>query len=136
MKKSIPVGLQPSDKLSFLTLIFVVQIFSNLIGNFMKQTNRRVFMMQVALGGTALAAQQALAQAMVNEKDPQAAALGYAADTTKVDAKKFPKHAASQKCNNCALYQAKATDPAGGCPLFAGKQVHGNGWCSAWAKKG
>ena len=30
----------------------------------MKQTNRRVFMMQVALGGTALAAQQALAQAM------------------------------------------------------------------------
>jgi hypothetical protein len=101
----------------------------------MKQTNRRVFMMQVALGGTALAAQQALAQAMVNEKDPQAAALGYAADTTKVDAKKFPKHAAAQKCNNCALYQGKATDPAGGCPLFAGKQVHGNGWCSAWAKK-
>ena len=75
----------------------------------MKQTNRRVFMMQVALGSTALAAQQAMAQAMVNEKDPQAAALGYAADTTKVDAKKFPKHAASQKCNNCALYQAKAT---------------------------
>ena len=102
----------------------------------MKQTNRRVFMMQVALGSTALSAQQAMAQAMVNEKDPQAAALGYAADTTKVDAKKFPKHAASQKCNNCALYQAKATDPAGGCPLFAGKQVHGNGWCSAWAKKG
>jgi hypothetical protein len=92
----------------------------------MKQTNRRVFMMQVALGSTALAAQQAMAQAMVNEKDPQAAALGYAADTTKVDAKKFPKHAAAQKCNNCA----------GGCPLFAGKQVHGNGWCSAYAKKG
>ena len=102
----------------------------------MKHTNRRVFMMQVALGGTALAAQQAMAQAMVNEKDSQAAALGYAADTTKVDAKKFPKHAAAQKCNNCALYQGKATDAAGGCPLFAGKQVHGNGWCSAYAKKG
>jgi hypothetical protein len=29
----------------------------------MKQTNRRVFMMQVALGGSALAAQQAMAQA-------------------------------------------------------------------------
>lgn len=106
----------------------------------MKQTNRRVFMMQVALGGTALAAQQAMAQAMaqamVNEKDPQATALGYAADTTKVDAKKFPKHAAAQKCSNCALYQGKATDAAGGCPLFAGKQVAGNGWCSAYAKKG
>ena len=33
----------------------------------MKQTNRRVFMMQVALGGTALATQQAMAQALVNE---------------------------------------------------------------------
>ena len=78
---------------------------------------------------------QAMAQAMVNEKDPQAAALGYAADTTKVDAKKFPKHAAAQKCNNCALYQGKATDAAGGCPLFAGKKVAGAGWCNAYAKK-
>jgi hypothetical protein len=56
----------------------------------MKQSNRRIFMMQVAVGGTALLAQQAMAQAMVNEKDPQAAALGYAADTTKVDAKNSP----------------------------------------------
>jgi hypothetical protein len=30
---------------------------------------------------------------------------------------------------------ALATDKAGGCPLFAGKQVAGAGWCSAWAKK-
>jgi diadenosine tetraphosphate (Ap4A) HIT family hydrolase len=73
--------------------------------------------------------------AEVAQKDPQAAALGYAADTTKVDAKKFPKHAAAQKCNNCALYQGKATDASAGCPLFAGKLVHGNGWCSAYAKK-
>ncbi|MCB2000043.1 MAG: high-potential iron-sulfur protein, partial [Rhodoferax sp.] len=27
------------------------------------------------------------------------------------------------------------TDKAGGCPLFAGKQVAGPGWCSAWVKK-
>jgi uncharacterized protein YcfJ len=98
----------------------------------MKQTNRRVFMMQVALGGSALAATQAMAQAMVNEKDPQAAALAYAADATKV---KNPKYAAGQKCSNCALYQGKPTDAAGGCPLFAGKQVAGPGWCNAYAKK-
>jgi hypothetical protein len=60
----------------------------------MKQTNRRVFMMQVALGGTALAATQAMAQALVNEKDAQATALGYAADATKV---KNAKYAAGQK---------------------------------------
>ncbi|MEY2948595.1 MAG: High-potential iron-sulfur protein [Pseudomonadota bacterium] len=98
----------------------------------MKQTNRRVFMMQVALGGTALATQQAMAQALVNEKDPQATALSYAADATKV---KNAKYAAGQKCSNCALYQGKPADAAGGCPLFAGKQVAGNGWCTAYAKK-
>jgi hypothetical protein len=95
---------------------------------------RRTFMMTVAASGAAISL-GAHAQAMVDEKNPQATALGYVADTTKVDAKKYPKHTTSQLCNNCALYQGKATDAAGGCPLFAGKQVAGKGWCSAWAKK-
>lgn len=100
-------------------------------------SNRREFIVQLSLGSTALVAGQAFAQgAMLAETDPAAVGLGYKADTTKVDEKKYPKHAATQLCNNCALYQAKATDPAGGCPLFAGKQVAGKGWCSAWAKKG
>jgi hypothetical protein len=102
----------------------------------MSQSNRRTFLMQVAVAGTALAASQAQAQgAKVDEKDPAAVGLGYAADTAKVDAKKYPKHANDQKCSNCALYQGKAGDAAGGCPLFAGKQVVAGAWCSAWAKK-
>ncbi len=92
-------------------------------------------MMQVAVGSTAVMASQAMAQSMVNEKDPQAAALGYVADTAKVDAKKYPKHAAAQKCLNCQLYTGKPTDASGGCALFAGKLVAGNGWCSAYVKK-
>jgi hypothetical protein len=104
----------------------------------MKHTSRRTFMFQIAATGTALAASRAVqAQAgpALAETDPQAVALGYKEDTTKVDAKKFPKHEAAQKCSTCALFQGKAADAAGGCPLFAGKQVKGNGWCSAWAKK-
>ena len=102
----------------------------------MSSSNRRVFLMQVAACGSVLAAAGAQAQAAkVDEKDPQAVALGYVADTTKADKKKFPKHAADQKCNTFALYQGKATDAAGGCPLFGTKQVAGTGWCSAWAKK-
>lgn len=102
----------------------------------MSQSNRRTFMLQVAACGTALTALQAQAQgAKVDEKDPQAVGLGYVADTTKADAKKYPKHSKDQKCTNCALFQGKPTDAAGGCPLFAGKQVAGPGWCSAWAKK-
>ena len=98
-------------------------------------STRRVFMMTVAAGGAALATGAASAQAKLDEKDPQAVALGYAADATKVDAKKYPKYAAGQVCTNCALYQGKPTDAWGGCPLFAGKQVAGKGWCTAWAKK-
>ena len=104
----------------------------------MTTSNRRVFMLQVAAGGSALAlAKVAHAQGapMVNEKDGQAVALGYAADSTKVDAKKFPKHAATQLCSNCALYSGKAGDAAGPCGIFPGKQVAAKGWCSAWAKK-
>ncbi len=99
-------------------------------------TSRRQFMMTIATTGAALtAASQAMAQAKLDEKDPQAVALGYAADTTKVDAKKYTKHDNTQQCGNCALFQGKAADAAGNCPLFAGKQVATKGWCSAWAKK-
>lgn len=96
--------------------------------------DRRVFMLTLASSGAVLAT-GAQAQAMVDEKDPQAAALGYVADAKRVDTKKFPKYAAGQVCSNCAIYQGKPADKAGGCPLFAGKQVAGPGWCSAWVKK-
>jgi hypothetical protein len=73
---------------------------------------------------------------MVAENDPQASALGYKADASKVDKAKFPKFAAGQVCSNCALFQGAAGAAAGGCPLYAGKQVAAKGWCSAYAKKG
>lgn len=104
----------------------------------MKKTNRRLFILHVAAGSSVLVASNAMAQAaapMVNEKDAQAAALGYAADTTKVDAKKYPKHAKEQKCDNCQLYVGKPKETSGPCPLFAGKHVTANGWCSAYVKK-
>lgn len=103
----------------------------------MKASSRRTFMLQVAVGGGALAAGAAQAQGapMVSEKDPQAVALGYVADTAKADAKKFPKHKPDQKCANCQLYTGKASEAAGPCGIFPGKQVAANGWCSAWVKK-
>lgn len=97
---------------------------------------RRVFMMSIAATGAAIATSSAFAQALVAESDPQAKALGYVANATQADTKRFPKYAAGQNCASCALYQGKAGDAAGNCPLFAGKQVAANGWCSAWAKKG
>jgi hypothetical protein len=98
-------------------------------------TNRRLFILQVAGAATALSISAAHAQSggvKLAETDPQAMALGYKEDTTKVDAKRFPNHAASQNCADCELFQGKPKDATGGCPLFAGKQVAAAGWCSAW----
>ena len=101
-------------------------------------TSRRPFVIQSITGAGVLACaalpQAAFAQTLT-DADPQAVALGYKADGTKTDIKKYPKYAASQNCANCALYQGKPTDATGGCPLFGAKKVAGKGWCSAWAKK-
>ena len=80
------------------------------------------------------AAAPVAAGALVDEKDPQAAALGYVAVAAKADKTKYPKYADGQACSNCALYQGGAA-AQGGCPLFPGKQVLSKAWCSAYNKK-
>ena len=95
---------------------------------------RRVLLLTVAAAGATLAV-VARAQAKLDEKDPQAVALGYVDDASRADVKKFPKYAAGQACSNCSLYQGKAGEATGNCALFPGKQVNAKGWCSAWAKK-
>lgn len=101
-------------------------------------TTRRRFITIVPLAGSALlAAHTAGAQGAptLDPKDPQAAALGYVVDTTKVDKAKFPKHTNDQHCGNCQLYQGAATAEKAPCTLFQGKQVLNKAWCSAWTKK-
>ena len=71
---------------------------------------------------------------LVDEKDAQAAALGYVAVAAKADKARFSKYADGQVCSNCSLYQGGAADQ-GGCPLFPGKQVLAKAWCSAYNKK-
>ena len=103
----------------------------------MNGSNRRIFLIQVAAGGSVLMAGTAHAQAapLVDEKNAQAMALGYSADSAKVDGKKYPKHAASQLCSNCTLYTGKAGEASGPCGIFPGKHVVAKGWCSAYVKK-
>lgn len=72
---------------------------------------------------------------MVLESDRDAFALGYKADATKVDKKKYPKYKPGQTCGGCALFQGKASDAAGGCAFFNGKQVSSKGYCGAYTKK-
>jgi hypothetical protein len=98
-------------------------------------TSRRRFISLVPLLGAATLARAQAPTPLVDPKDPQAVALGYTADATKVDKAKYPKYAAGQACGNCALYQGKAGAESGPCPLYAGKSVLAKAWCSAWVKK-
>lgn len=92
-------------------------------------------MLTLAATGAAVSAAGSFAQARLDEKDPQAVALSYVADSAKADAKKFPKPDNAQLCNGCALWQSRPADVTGNCALFAGKPVSAKGWCSAWSKK-
>jgi len=99
-------------------------------------TSRRQFIIIAAAAGACASAAPAFAQAgaHVDEADEQAAALGYRHDTNKVDAKKYPKHAAAQHCANCSFWQGKPDEAWAGCAMFGRKHVAKGGWCQAWAK--
>jgi High potential iron-sulfur protein len=97
--------------------------------------SRRSFLVAAAASGAVIATGTAQAQTLVDETSAQAVALGYVADAKRADAKKFPRYADGQHCANCALFQGKPGDAAGGCALFGTSHVAGPGWCSAWSKK-
>jgi High potential iron-sulfur protein len=87
----------------------------------------------VAVTGTGRLA-QAADLPHVDEAGPQAQALGYVHDASKVDKVKFPGYVAGSICGGCQLYQG-GTAEWGPCALFAGSAVNTKGWCSAFAKK-
>lgn len=102
----------------------------------MTQPNRRVFMMQVVTGASALAAANVMAQdkpvstVKLTEDDKYAKSMGFRYDTTKVDQAKYPRHdAATQQCSKCQLYSGKEGEEWGPCSFFGHRLVNHNGWC-------
>jgi hypothetical protein len=97
-----------------------------------------------ALGTLSFRGATAQAQAeklpLVGESEPMAKALGYYAEASKVDTKKWTKRATpegkKQFCDNCILFNSgKVTkDPQGPCSLFPKKHVMAKGWCNSWAQ--
>jgi hypothetical protein len=71
---------------------------------------------------------------VLDEKDPQATALGYVEDASRADTAKFKNHVVGNLCSNCGNYLGSAADSAAGCKIFPGKSVVGKGWCTAWIK--
>jgi hypothetical protein len=100
---------------------------------------RRVFLLRVATAGAGAAllaaAPAAHAAPHVEENDDTAVALGYRHDARRVDAAKFPKDHAGEKCLDCSFFQGAPADEWAGCAMFGRKHINAAGWCNAWAKK-
>lgn len=97
---------------------------------------RRTFMIQVALGGAALACGHAAVAAVkkIDENEPKAKSLGYRNDSSQVDKAKFPKHSPSEKCNGCMAWLGKPGDAWAECDLLVDRLVASPGWCSSYVK--
>jgi len=89
-----------------------------------------------AAPAAALLSREAMAaNPLLDPNDPQAKALNYHADATKVDAKANPTYKAGAHCANCIQYTGAAGSAEGGCNIFPGKDVHAAGWCKVWVLK-
>ncbi len=78
---------------------------------------------------------EAAAMTPLDPSDPQAKALGFVADASKVNAAAEPTFKPTQKCSTCAQYQGKAADASAGCNIFVGHTVPAAGWCKVWVQK-
>lgn len=103
----------------------------------MKSSRRTFLVSSIGLASSLALSHKVLAAdaAKLDESDPIAVSLGYKHDATLVDKAKQAKYVAGEDCSNCQLYQGKAGEPWGPCPIFGGKQVNAKGWCSAYTKK-
>lgn len=84
----------------------------------------------VPLGAVSMRVAVAADAPLVTADDPTAKAVNYVDDASKSKTAK-----PGSKCVTCALYQGAAGSSQGGCPIFPGKSVKANGWCSSWAAK-
>ena len=98
---------------------------------------RRRFLGSAAVAGAgALAGSYAQAEeakdSRVNEDDPQAVALSYVHDASKVDATRHARFAPGQTCANCSLMRDRSSE-WGPCLILGGRMVNAAGWCSVWS---
>jgi hypothetical protein len=102
-------------------------------------SSRRIFMLRAIASVASVAtvslmpsARAAAERPLLREDEPEALAFSYTADAKKVDLKKFPDVKSGDRCAKCQVYEDEP-DNVGGCPVFPGKLVAGDGWCSAFS---
>lgn len=96
---------------------------------------RRIFLLQVIAGTTALSAgvsAQAAAgprpTVAVKETDAYPKSMGFRLKTDDVDKAKYPRHDVKQRCTECQLYSGEPGEELGPCSFFK-RLVPPDGWC-------
>jgi hypothetical protein len=93
-------------------------------------------MIQAAAASGAVVTGRAGAQARrLQESDPEATAVAYTLDNTKVDKARFPKRQAGDRCGTCKAFIGKPGNEWGECALIDDKAVNSNAWCSSFVLK-
>ncbi len=104
------------------------------------KTNRRVFMMQVALGSSALAMASVSARAAVTKldaNDSYAKSMGFVLNTKDVDTAKWGrKYKVGQQCSKCQLWDGKEKDAYAACSFFGDQHTPAGGWCKNFKAHG
>ncbi len=128
------------------------------MGNETIDTQRRVVVVSLALGGIgalvasrdahAIAKSPPAGIAAIDPQDAQARALSYVSDVTDVDREalklSFSPAEAGQRCSNCQLYSGAPGAEWGPCAIFSYRTdpvsrknlvVSADGWCRSWAPR-
>lgn len=101
----------------------------------MQTRERRVFILQLIAGGTALstpmltnAAEGPRPTVAVKESDAYPKSMGFRLKTADVDKAKYPRHDVKQNCAECQLYSGAPGEELGPCSFFK-RLVPPEGWC-------
>ncbi len=85
--------------------------------------------------GAAVIAAESAPRVLLRPTDPEAVAIAYVENATRVDAAKNPTWRLGQSCANCALIDL-GTGRMRGCSVLPGKLVMSTGWCRKWKARG
>lgn len=96
------------------------------------EPNRRDWIKALASGSILAMSTHGITQVLLGETEPQAKALGYVSDASKVDRGMQPKFNLGQACNNCNFFKIGPEASTGTCKLFSGRRVSAVGWCSGY----
>lgn len=70
----------------------------------------------------------------LTESDPLAKSLGYRANASEVNRKKFATYKPGEHCSICRFFLGKPGEKSGyaGCQIYAGYSVDAKGWCASY----